>query len=127
MILLIFLLLCLVTPTAHALGARRLSPHQCEAKAYILAQGAPVHSSQGSRTFTDQEGFVNPRVDSTGHGTALLNKMPPCLQENAMSIKVDGPAALVRAIAWLDIQCAEERCVVYSDYEPTRGRFEVYY
>jgi len=118
------ILLLLLPLLVAALGGRRLTPGViCTNKPYVLAQGAPTPLR--GRTFSDKQGgYLDPRNDTTGVGTALLNAMPVCLQEKATSIRVDG-TALWQAVAWLDLQCAEVSCIVFTKYQGLHGRFHV--
>lgn len=120
------LILCLLgVLKVHALQ-RRLGAYVCAADSFVLAQGAPT--LRRGRSFSDVPGkYVDARLDATGKGTALLTKMPFCLREKSISVKINGSAiALNNAVKWIDAKCFEKDCIVFSDYK-VEGHFKVVY
>lgn len=117
----VLLLLGLVVGRSEA--HRRLSPYDCQAQAFIVAEGAPT--LRRGRAFSDTYGtYEDARVDSTGRGTALLAQVPECLRAEVIPIKVVG-ARLGDAVEWINAQCMARDCVVFSAYAHLQGRFKL--
>ena len=117
---LLLLLLAAAAVPSHA--RRRLSLDVCAHRAFVLAQGAPLPNG---KVFPPQRGYVDARVDDSGRGTALARKMPICQRMGATSLKIVNPSALWSAVAWLERECAQMDCVVYSAYELPDVNFHV--
>jgi hypothetical protein len=111
---LLLILLLLVATQATAL--RRLSPYLCKYRSFVLAQGA--ETDRRGVVFSDNFGrYEDARIDDTGAGTALLKRMPACLQASATPVKVTAPQRLGEALAWIEAQCVGgEDCIVYSAF-----------
>jgi hypothetical protein len=122
----IYLLLISVAQVMGMAITRRLGAHVCQAQAFILAQGA-LTKLRG-KTFTDLPSIVylDARDDASGQGARLIEKMPLCLRDNAIPVKVNGTRlALNNAIEWIDHVCVDE-CVVYSAFDIGSGhRFKI--
>ena len=116
-----FFILFFLLPVHAYLGGRRLE-NICEAQAFILAEGAPT--LKRGKTFSMEWGYVDARIDISGRGTALLQKVDPCLLAGVIPLKVmDG--MLKEAVEYITEKCASRACIVYTAYPKVTGNFKV--